>query len=76
MPAATHNTVTTTTTTTNNNSLTTHVSPTVIPAQKLNLPTKRFNKHNYHELTPSETHKFQKRSSGVWGCNSLTIQIH
>ena len=55
MPTATHNTVTT-----NNNSPTTHVSPIVITAQKLNLPPKRFNKHNYHELTPSEIHKIPK----------------
>ena len=55
MPTATHNTVTT-----NNNSPTTHVSPIVITAQKLNLPPKRVNKHNYHELTPSEIHKIPK----------------
>ena len=55
MPTATHNTVTT-----NNNSPTTHVSPIVITTQKLNLPPKRFNKHNYHELTPSEIHKIPK----------------
>ena len=55
MPTATHNTVTT-----NNNSPTTHVRPIVINAQKLNLPPKRVNKHNYHELTPSEIHKIPK----------------
>ena len=36
------------------------MSPIKIPAQKLNLPPKRFNKHNYHELTPSEIHKISK----------------
>ena len=60
IPTATHNTVTTTTNNNNNNSSTTHVSPIVIPARQLNLPAKRFNKHNYHELTPSEIHKIPK----------------
>ena len=55
MPTATHNTVRT-----NINSPTTHVSPIFIIAQKLNLPPKRFNKHNYHELTPSEIYKIPK----------------
>ena len=57
IPATTHKAVQPTT---NNNSPTTHVSPIVISTRSLNLPPKRFNKHTYHELTPSEIHKIPK----------------